>query len=72
VLEAFQDAGMTAADVGAVFVGKVMVRSSHLPATCSQLSCWIGTQGRRPTPASRVPGAGAYAEADGWPREAGA
>jgi len=44
VAEAFDDAGMTAADVGSVFVGNVMVQSSHLPATYSQLSRWIGTQ----------------------------
>lgn len=44
VLEAFADAGMTARDIGSVFVGNVMVQSSHLPATYSQLSRWIGTQ----------------------------
>ncbi|MFO0748779.1 MAG: thiolase family protein [Myxococcota bacterium] len=33
-------------DVGAVFVGNVMAQSSHLPATYSHVSKWLGTQMR--------------------------
>jgi len=44
--EAFEDAGTSPLDVDAVFVGNVMAQSSHLPATYSHLSKWIGTQFR--------------------------
>lgn len=42
--EALEDAGLTSADVDAVFVGNAMVHSSQLPATYSQLSKWLGGQ----------------------------
>jgi acetyl-CoA C-acetyltransferase len=44
--EALKDGGMQPADVGALFVGNVMVQSSHLPATYSHLSKWLGLQYR--------------------------
>jgi acetyl-CoA C-acetyltransferase len=44
VREALDDAGLTPAEIDAVYVGNAMVHSSHLPATYSQLSKWIGMQ----------------------------
>lgn len=44
--EAFEDAGIAPNDVGALFVGNVMTHSSHLPATYSHLSKWLGMQFR--------------------------
>lgn len=42
--EAFEDAGVRGPDVDALYVGNVMVQSSHLPATYTQLSRWIGME----------------------------
>jgi acetyl-CoA C-acetyltransferase len=44
VREALEDAGLTARDVDAVYVGNAMVHSSQLPGTYSQLSKWLGAE----------------------------
>ncbi len=41
--EALDDAGLTAADVDAVYIGNVTMQMSQLPATYSQLANWLGT-----------------------------
>jgi acetyl-CoA C-acetyltransferase len=45
--EAFADAGVSGPDVDALYVGNVMVQSSHLPATYTHLSKWIGMEYKR-------------------------
>lgn len=41
-LEALQDARMTGQDVDAIIAGNVMVQTSHMPSTYSQISKWVG------------------------------
>ena len=41
--EALADAGLTAQDVDAVYIGNVTMQTSQLPATYSQLANWLGT-----------------------------
>lgn len=40
--EALEDAGLRGPDIGALYAGNVMVQSSHLPATYTHLTKWIG------------------------------
>jgi len=42
--EALEDAQMDPKELDAIYIGNVMVHTSHLPATYSQLSKWVGGQ----------------------------